>query len=756
MKGKKEIKKEAEKLEEFIPVKESDLKHAVEIPVKGVRDEELITIEKVGKKAKNKRQVKPKLKTRNIQEDEETEEGIKDRDYTLIITEKPQAALKIASALGDYKKYSEKNVPYYILERKNKEIIVACAAGHLFTLTSKEKAADWPTFNLSWQPNFKAKKNDWSKRYYSLLLKLAKNAKEFIVATDYDVEGEVIGWNIVRFIAKKKDAKRMKFSTLTKNELEKSYDSMRNTIDWGQAIAGETRHYLDWMYGINLSRALMYAIKKAGKFKIMSIGRVQGPALKLIVEKELEIQKFKPVPYWQVFIQLIGHEIELKYEKDIFEKKEIKDFSDLKGKQGDARTEIKEEISRPPFPFDLTSLQREAYRLFHINPARTLQIAQQLYLEGLISYPRTSSQKIPEAIEPKKIIERLSKIFKETKYAVRSQPVEGNKSDPAHPSIYPTGDFSQLQGEDKKIYEIIVKRFISCFAEDALIENKKIIFETDDKKNFLAHGMAVKKKGWTAVYPLAKKELEIETIEGRKTIKDSRIEEKETMPPHRYTPASIITELERRNLGTKATRSAIVETLYDRNYVESQSLQATPLGIKLISTLDKYSPIITDEILTREFEKDMEKIQEAKSGLEKLEEKIIEKAKSSITKISDDFKKHEEKIGKELVEANQENYELEKIKNTLNQCPVCKKGNLRILFNRRFKRSFIACDKYPECKTTFSLPPGMIKKTEKLCDKCGFPIMMRLMRGKKPWFFCFNPNCESRKEYESRKNEKEN
>ena len=103
--------------------------------------------------------------------------------------------------------------------------------------------------------------------------------------------------NIIRYICKQKDAKRMKFSSLTKNELMKSYESLEPTINWGQAIAGETRHYLDWMYGINLSRALMESIKSAGSFKIMSIGRVQGPALNLIVNRELEIQKFKSEPY---------------------------------------------------------------------------------------------------------------------------------------------------------------------------------------------------------------------------------------------------------------------------------------------------------------------------------------------------------------------------------------------------------------------------------------------------------------------------
>ncbi|MCX6748107.1 MAG: DNA topoisomerase, partial [Candidatus Pacearchaeota archaeon] len=499
------------------------------------------------------------------------------------------------------------------------------------------------------------------------------------------------------------------------------------------------------------SRALMEAIKRAGKFRIMSSGRVQGPALHLIVEKELEIEKFKPEAYWQIFIKLKGHELELKYEKDIHKKEEIEKFKKLEGKKGLARTEKSERNIPPGFPFDLTNLQREAYRLFGINPARTLQIAQNLYLAGLISYPRTSSQKIPEAIKPREILKKLPQAY--TVFVTRDKPVEGGKSDPAHPSIYPTGEHLKLIGEEEKIYSIILKRFIACFCDDAIIKDKKVVFECDEGK-FKASGLEIKEKGWMHVYPLKIEEREVEDIEGEKIIKKLRIEEKMTQPPRRYTPASIITELEKRNLGTKATRANIIETLYARNYIKEQSIQATPLGISLIKTLEKYSPVIIDEKLTRDFEKDMVEIERAKKGLEEKEEHIIKKAEVSIKKIAEDFKQHEDKIGKELVSATEENYKLERAENELNECPVCKKGKLRILFNKRFRRSFVACNSYPECKTTFSLPPGLIKKTDKICEACGFPMLLAIRKEKRPWMFCFNPNCKTRLEYEKSKEKK--
>ena len=497
----------------------------------------------------------------------------------------------------------------------------------------------------------------------------------------------------------------------------------------------------------------MGAIKKAGSFKIMSVGRVQGPALKLIVDKELEIQKFKSEPYWQIFINLKGHKTELKYEKDIFDKKLLEGFKNLKGKKGIAKTEKTRRNVLPPFPFDLTSLQREAYRLFSINPAKTLQIAQQLYLAGVISYPRTSSQKIPDSIEPRKILERLKNRFKETAYAKRIKPVEGGKSDPAHPSIYPTGEFSELNEDEQKLYSIIVKRFIACFCEDAVVEDKNIEFLVDGKR-FIAKGLGIKEKGWMNVYPAPTKEIEAEDINGEKIIDKERIEEKETQPPRRYTPASIITELEKRDLGTKATRANIIETLYDRNYIKGQSIEATPLGISLIETLERYSPVIIDEELTRNFEKEMEEIQDAKKEQLKLEEKTLKEAKEAIEKISKDFKTKEEKIGKELLSAQKENYAKEREENTLSLCPVCKKGSLRIIFNRKSRRYFIGCSAYPECKTTFSLPPnGLMKSAGKSCEKCNFPKMLAIRKGKRPWEFCFNPQCETNKEWAKKKQE---
>ena len=537
-------------VESFIPISESKI--TVEKQVKQKPStKELTTIEKPGKI--NEEEVENKVKkTRKPSPKANPKIEAPKKDITLIVTEKPQAALKIASALSSTaRKYSENNVPYYELERENKKIIVASAVGHLFNLTYVKGQTGWPIFNLEWIPSYENKSAFFTKNYYMLLKKLGKRAKEVLIATDYDVEGELIGWNVLRFIIGEKDAKRMKYSTLTKPELEKSYENPMKTLDWGQAFAGETRHKIDWLYGINLSRALMSAIKQTGSFKILSIGRVQGPTLKIIVDRDKEIESFKSQPYWQVFAKV--KDTELKHVKDIFKKEELEDFKNIKN--GLAETTEKEESYLPPHPFDLTTLQREAYAHLRISPSRTLQLAQSLYLDGIISYPRTSSQKIPKEIEPKKIISKLSKVFPETKLAIRDNPIEGEKSDPAHPSVFPTGEFKELNEEEEKLYSLIVKRFLACFSPDAKVISKRIQLISDNDKKFTKNGLTIIEKGWTNIYPTSLEEEHIPTINGQVNVDKISFEEKETQPPKRYTPASLITLLEKKNLGTKCLTS---------------------------------------------------------------------------------------------------------------------------------------------------------------------------------------------------------
>ena len=672
----------------------------------------------------------------------------------LIIAEKPNASKRIAEALADKKptKLSNSGVPYYKLTHEGKEIIIASAVGHLFGLAEKTKSKHfaYPVFDIEWKPaNEISKKADFTKKYLNTLKKVSKNIKEITVATDYDVEGEVIGLNVVRYICHRNDARRMKFSTLTKQDLIESYKRISKTLDWGQALAGETRHFLDFYYGINLSRALMSAIQKAGMFKILSTGRVQGPALKIIVDREKEIQSFKPVKFWQLELNGIvkKENITAMHEKDKFwEKKEAdkiheKIKNEKKGVVGDVKT--KEFKQDPPKPFDLTTLQTEAFRCFGIKPKQTLDIAQELYTNGLISYPRTSSQQLPPSIGYKKILAALSRqsAYKKLCEKVlkgKMTPNNGKKTDPAHPAIYPTGLTGELEGRQFKIYDLVVKRFLATFGTPAIRETVSIRILVKDEP-FVTKGTRTTKKGWHELYaPYVKlEEVEMPPVKEKDevTVKKINLIEDETKPPRRYTHASLIKELEKRGLGTKATRAQIVETLFQRQYVDGESLEATELGIHNIEVLEKYSPKILDEALTRHFEEEMEEIR----GGKKSKDSVLSEARDILTEILDEFRSKEKEIGEELKKAfTQTRTAL----TTVGKCPNCEEGMLAIR-RGRFGR-FIACDKYPECKTTFNLPKtGTVQVTEKICKECGYPII-RIRKGKRLQEVCINPKCPTK------------
>ncbi|MBD3259810.1 DNA topoisomerase I, partial [Candidatus Woesearchaeota archaeon] len=461
--------------------------------------------------------------------------------YELIISEKPQASKRIADALADAKPKKElhNKVPHYILTHNGKEIVIACAVGHLYGLAQvkdkkKKKGWTYPVFDVEWKPISEIqKKGSFSKKYLDNIKKLAKNAGSFTVATDFDVEGEVIGLNCIRFICKQKDANRMKFSTLTKEDLIESYEHKLKHLEWGQARAGETRHILDWFWGINLSRALTLAVNKArGGFKLLTAGRVQGPALKLIVDKEKEIRAFVAEPYWE--LQLLGEknkqQIEAMHTNGRFtdEKAVKKIFDKIKGcKSAIVESAVKKRVKEaPPFPFDLTTLQTQSARYFKMGPKATLNIAQNLYTNGYISYPRTSSQKLPAKLGYKKILNKLGKNPKYEKLASgildlpQLKPNEGPKTDDAHPSIFPTGIIpKRLNDAEAKIYDLIVKRFLAIFAPPAVREQMKVIFDVKDEK-FSAEGSRTVEENWYKYYApyLKRKEIELPKLKEKDVV----------------------------------------------------------------------------------------------------------------------------------------------------------------------------------------------------------------------------------------------
>jgi len=668
----------------------------------------------------------------------------------LVICEKPSVAQRVAQALGkDAKRKMFNGVSYYELNRGGEQIYVAPAVGHIYTLKEKN-GGGYPVFEVGWVPSYQVDKGAYyTKKYLDVIKFLAGRAQEFVNSCDFDIEGSIIGYNIIRFACGKNSGKRMRFSTLTEDELAEAYDN-RQELDYNNAYAGEARSIMDWLWGINLSRGLMSALRQNGEYKVMSIGRVQGPTLKILSVREREIVAFVPVPFWQIFAHCKG--VKFTHEKGRFFNKD----EATEAKKKTERSGIVEKVERKRFehppnpPFDLTSLQIEAYRWFGFSPSQTQDIAQSLYEAGLISYPRTASQKLPSKLNLPRIINMLSKNPAYEKFAKelldkkRFYPREGSKDDPAHPAIYVTG-LTPKKGTPEavmKVYDLIAKRFLSCFAENAVRERMHVELMLGDQR-YAADGARVLKEGWISFYkPYVKfEEMNLSDFKEGEQAEIDRLEMKKdkTKPPARYSPASIIQTLEEKELGTKGTRSSILDTLYKRGYIADRSIKVTTFGLAVCDALAHHSPEILDEEMTRKLEREMEWIQEGKIQ----EEKVIEEGKVVLSEILQDFKRKEKEIGGELAEALKST-KLEQ--NYLGKCPTCG-GNLKIIVSKTSGKRFCGCSNYPKCTQGYPIPQfGSIKPLNKGCKECGLPMIF-VRNGKKVFQMCIDPKCKSKENW---------
>jgi len=668
----------------------------------------------------------------------------------LVICEKPRVAQRVATALDSNARRKLFNgVVYYEVERGGEQIYVAPTVGHIYTLREKN-GGGYPVFDVGWAPSYQVDKGAYyTKKYLDTIKFLAGRAQEFVNSCDFDTEGSIIGYNIIRFACGKTSGKRMKFSTLTEEELAEAYDK-KEELDYNNAYAGEARSILDWLWGINLSRGLMSAVRQSGEYRVMSIGRVQGPTLKILSMREREIAAFVPVPFWQLFAHCKG--VKFTHEKGRFFEKEEATEAKKRTERGGVvdKVERKRFEQLPNPPFDLTSLQIEAYRWFGFSPSQTQEIAQALYEAGLISYPRTASQKLPAKLNLPRIINMLSKNPNYEKFAKeliekrRFYPREGSKDDPAHPAIFVTGVIPKkgTSEVELKVYDLIAKRFLSCFAENAVREKMRVELLLGDQR-YIGEGARVIKEGWISFYkPYTKfDETDLSGFKEGEEVEVDRLEMKKdkTKPPARYTPASIIQTLEEKELGTKGTRSMIVDTLYKRGYTADRSIRVTTFGLAVCDALEHHSPEILDEEMTRKLESEMGWIQEGKIE----EGKVIENGKARLLEILQDFKKKEKEIGKELVTALR-NTSFEQ--NFIGKCPKCG-GDLKIIVSKTSGKRFCGCSNYPKCSQSYPIPQfGSIKPLKKSCKVCGLPMIF-VRSGKKVFQMCIDPNCKSKENW---------
>ncbi|MGA3060001.1 MAG: DNA topoisomerase I [Candidatus Bathyarchaeia archaeon] len=683
--------------------------------------------------------------------------------YKLIVAEKPDVANRIAMALdanGKAKKIVDHGVPYYQAYR-NGDLVVVPALGHLYTVASKEKAKwNYPVFDYQWVPRYLAERGASKIRVWlNVIAKLAENAEEFVDACDFDIEGSIIGYCILKYACggKEKTAKRMKYSALTTGELQASYANLLPHLDFALVEAGLARHEIDWLYGINLSRALTMALKSSsGQYANLSTGRVQGPTLKFLGDREKTIKSFVAVPYWSITAKIIINdaEYEAEFEKTVESKQEATALINAcKTKEGQIETiTVKEFAQNPPVPFDLGSLQSEAYRNFRFMPMRTSNIAQHLYLETLISYPRTNSQKLPPTINYEDVLKKLAKIpsYRKQTTELLSKPVlkpnEGEKVDPAHPAIYPTGNLPEkpLNSLERNIFDLIIRRFMAVFGEPTIRQTTKATICISGYR-FNLSGMLTLNEGWLRFYKpyVQTKDTTLPPLtQGQKiSVKTVVTKKKFTKPPARYNPRTLLLKMEKEDIGTKATRAATIQTLYDRKYIQgNESLAVSDLGFEIIEILVKYCPTVVSPQLTRTLEKKMNEIQQGKETKKAALQNAVEILKPVLL----DFKEKESVIGEQISQVLKEARLKEKM---VGACPACADGKLVILRSKKTGKRFVGCTNYfkGKCNVTFPLPQsGIVKPLNATCKSCGYAILRVWIKGKRSWKLCLNPNCPSK------------
>lgn len=681
-----------------------------------------------------------------------------------MVGEKPKVTSKIANALGDYSMKENRGVKNYVIETDERRIIIAPAVGHIFNLDQVSEGWDYPVFDVEWKPTFETDDSaDYMKKYYNNLKDQLEKADTYINACDFDLEGSVIGANVIKQIADAPDEKieRMKFSTLTQGDLQDAFDDLED-FDRGMTSAGITRHILDYYYGVNVSRALMQAVRENDRYKTLSTGRVQGPALKVLADKERAIMEFEPDPYWEIFLH--HSEFDAKFQETGADREKIdrvweeekaeQIFKTVEGEEKAkvANIKVNNYTHNPPIPFNLTGLQKEASSQFNLAPKKTQSIAQSLYEDSLISYPRTESQKLPAKLGYKNLLNKLKgqdkyedlakKVLKKDKDD-EMYPRQGKKEDDAHPAIYPTGERpSNLSKMEGKVYDLIVKRFFAVFGDAAKRQSLTLTLDVLGY-DFNAKSKVTKERNWFELYDpyVNVEEAELPGVEEGEVldVEGFDLEEKETKPPRRYSQSGIVSELEKKNLGTKATRASTIDRLYDRNYIDNSPIEVTDLGLAIVNTLEKHAPDLLSEDLTRTFEEKMDSI---RNGDETSEE-VVSEARGELEETLNKFKQEEKEIGAELVETiDQER----KRRRQLGECQECEDGTLRIIKSNGNR--FVGCSNYPDCENSFPLPRnGDINSMDEVCEECGNPKIYVSRDSGNDYSMCIDPDCSTKDDW---------
>ena len=577
----------------------------------------------------------------------------------------------------------------------------------------------------------------------------AKSAKKIYLATDPDREGEAIAWHLAHILQIPEDSVcRVTFNEITKETVQSSIKNPRK-IDINLTDAQQARRVLDRIVGYKISPILWKKVKRG-----LSAGRVQSVAVKLIVDREEEIEKFIPEEYWNITAQLKdkksrksfeakfygenGKKLELHSKMEV--DKILENLQDAKFIVEDVKKGQKKKSPAPPFT--TSTLQQEASRKLNFSLKKTMSVAQGLYEGvkvtgkgsiGLITYMRTDSTRISkEAREAAK--EHINSTYGSQYYENRFYKTKENSQD-AHEAIRPTyieltpdKVKDSLNKDQLKLYELIYNRFIASQMAQAIYDTVAVNILANDKYNFKANGQTLKFKGFMSVYiegqeqSKEEKDSELPELELKQEVEKQKIDTKQsfTEPPARYTEASLVKALEEKGIGRPSTYSPTITTILERRYIEKQKKQLVPTELgKVVNKLltENFKDIVNVEF-TANIETEFDRIAEGKEYWKKI-----------IRDFYSPFEKTLEKAEKELehVEIKDEVSDV--------QCEKC--GRMMVYKYGRYGK-FLACPGYPECKNA----KPIIETIDVPCPVCGGVVQVRKTKRKKNYYICEN-NPES-------------
>jgi DNA topoisomerase I len=688
----------------------------------------------------------------------------------LIVTEKDNSAKKIAEILsgGKAKQSKSYGIPFYEWEGE----CVIGLKGHLMNPVFPEGFSEWRKVEPKELIDAPLLKEPIQKSVHKALRKQGKDADSVVIATDYDREGELIGLEALEEIIDvntglAENVQRARFSALTQEEIEDAFSNL-DTLSEPLARAGEARQDIDLIWGATLTRFVSLATGRLGS-QFLSVGRVQSPTLAIVVERELERRAHVPQPYWEVFatFEHPDGEFTAHHKVDKFwDEAEAKSALASTKSPGIVRSvESKRNTRRPPAPFNTTGFTSAASSV-GVSPARAMRIAEDLYMDGFISYPRTDNTVYPSSLPVRELLQSIAQVdsFKEAApIASRAElnPTRGKKETKDHPPIYPTQalDPNVLPDDGhRKIYELVARRFVATFSDPAVSESTRADIEAGTESYFV-RGNVLVEPGFLAIYPYGRsKDEEIPKLEDGQELpfaRDPWFDAKETQPPSRIGQGKLIEMMEEQGLGTKATRHDIIQKLYDRGYVQNNPIEPRETGIAMVKAFQKYAERVATPEMTAELEADMDKIA---SG-ETTKDKVVDLSRQMLRESYELMDQHK----RELAEIIWEGMDQDRI---LGPCPQCRDAGrkneqgetnrLKIIRAKKSGKRFVGCEGYPDCDQTYGIPQrGDLIRLEETCSICGQTPRLKVFTGRRPWNLCLNEDCPSMVEMRQQRAERE-